>query len=91
MCLLSSSSSNVDSMMLAILLFDMVLSKELASHSGLPVLSVSKKWSLRASDHTGVAIPHKKQHFFGQKTRVSRKNREIATPAFGLVRDDPVF
>jgi len=52
---------------------------------------MSKKWSLRASDHTGVAIPHKKAAFFGQKARVSRKNREIATPAFGLVRDDPIF
>jgi len=35
--------------------------------------------------------PIKKATFFGQKTRVSRKNREIATPAFGLVRDDLVF
>jgi len=47
--------------------------------------------SVRACGRSGVAIPHKKETFFGQKTRVSRKHREIATPAFGLVRDDPIF
>jgi len=47
--------------------------------------------SVRACGRSGVAISHEKATFFGQKARVSRKNREIATPAFGLVRDDPVF
>ena len=54
-------------------------------HKGSPArsvgeLSVSKKVSLRASAHTGVAIPYG-----------FRKPYGIATPVCGLVRDDVLF